>query len=133
MLKSRFVNIFFVLVIGLCVTGTAFAAAPGLIPEASTLKLDVTQSPVMIYPPIMIYTAQLNGYVHVQSLPSKQLKVDFYHLVGTRLVYLGSAPIDQRGKAVLSKQMTAGTYTAISEVVINGRVIRSNIVTYKVR
>jgi uncharacterized Tic20 family protein len=46
--------------------------------------------------------------------------------------YLGSAPVDSTGKAVLNKQMTAGTYIAFSQIVIGAQTIVSNKVTYKV-
>ena len=94
------------------------------------LKLAVTQSPLAIYPPIMIYTAQLS---YMPPTPSAQLKVDFYNISGTKVEYLGSAPVNQAGQAVLSKQIHPGTYSAIARVVINSHVIWSNIVTYKVR
>jgi hypothetical protein len=94
-----------------------------------TLTLTVTQSPLTIYPPIMIYTAQLS---YVPSITSTQLMVDFYNLEGTGLVYLGSSPLNQKGQAVLSKQMKPGTYSAIARVMINSHLIWSNIVTYKV-
>jgi len=77
----------------------------------------------------MIYTAQL-GYV--PPTPSVHLNVDFYNLAGTRVEYLGSAPVTQTGQAVLSKQMNPGTYTTIARVVINSQVIWSNTVTYQV-
>jgi hypothetical protein len=135
MLKNKFVNTLFVLALVLAlvlsIAGAALAAASGPVPAPPTLKLTVAQSPLAIYPPIMIYTAQLS---YVPSPISTQLKVDFYNLFpsGTLIQYLGSAPVDTTGKAVLSKQMNAGTYTAVAEIVINGQTIRSNQVTYKV-
>jgi len=93
------------------------------------LKLSVTQSPLTIYPPIMIYTAELDC---APTTSSAVLKVDFYNLSGNKLEYLGSAPIDQTGKAVLSKSRYPGTYTAIARVVINTREIWSNPVMYTV-
>jgi hypothetical protein len=129
MLKNKCVNFLFVIALVLCATGTAFAVYPGTVPVTPTLKLTVMKSPLTIYPPVIIYKAQLS-LVPITS--SAQLKVDFYNLVGTGLNYLGSAPIDRTGVAVLSKQMKAGTYTAISRIVINTRVIWSNKVTYKV-
>ena len=134
MLKSK-LNIIFilalVLVLALSAVGAALAAGSGPVPAPPTLKLTVTQSPLTIYPPMMIYTAQLS---YMPSPASTQLKVDFYNLLpsGTGMQYLGSAPVDSTGKAVLNKQMTAGTYTAISSIVINSLTIWSNKVTYKV-
>jgi len=95
-----------------------------------TLTLTVKQSPLTIWPPIMIYTAQLS---YVPSITTAQLKVDFYNLAGTRVEYLGSAPVNQQGQAELSRQMKPGTYTAIARVVINAQVVWSNPVTYQVR
>ncbi len=93
------------------------------------LNLTVTQSPLTIYPPIMIYTAQVDC---LPTTTSSKLKVDFYNLSGNTLEYLGSAPMDQTGKAVLSKPMVPGTYTAIARMLINSQAIWSNTVTYKV-
>jgi hypothetical protein len=94
-----------------------------------TLTLTVTQSPLAIWPPIMIYTAQLN---YVPPTTTAHLKVDFYNLAGARVEYLGSAPVNQTGQAQLSRQVKPGTYTAIARVMINSQVIWSNIVTYEV-
>jgi hypothetical protein len=131
MFKNKSVNILFVLalvlVLVLSVAGAALAATP--VPAPPTLKLTVTQSPLAIYPPYMIYTAQLS---YVPPNPSAQLKVDFYNVAQLAQVYLGSALVDSTGKAVLSKQMKAGTYTAISKIVINTQTIWSNTVLYKV-
>jgi hypothetical protein len=46
--------------------------------------------------------------------------------------YLGSAPVDATGKAVLNKQMPAGAYTALSSIVIGTQTVVSNKVLYKV-
>ena len=78
----------------------------------------------------MIYTAQLNV---LPPMPSTGWKVDFYNYSETTVVYLGSAPVNQAGQAVLSRQLYPGTYTAIARLVINSRVIWSNAVTYLVR
>ncbi len=131
MLKIRFVSIILVVALALGVTGAALAQDPGPVPAPPTLKLSVTQSPLAIYPPVMIYTAQLS---YVPPTPSTLLKVDYYNVADTGgLVYLGSATVDSTGKAVLSKQMPRGTYTAISKVVVNQQVIWSNKVLYTVR
>jgi hypothetical protein len=135
MLKNKFVNISFILALVLAlvlsVAGVVLAAGSGPVPAPPTLKLTVEQSPLTVYPPFMIYTAQLS-YVPTNS--STQLTVDFYNLTasGTTMEYLGSAPVDKTGKAVLSKQMKAGSYTAIASIVINTQTIVSNKVTYKV-
>jgi hypothetical protein len=102
---------------------------PWPIPGYPRLTLTVTQSPLTVYPPIMIYTAQLS---YVPPAPSTQFKVDFFNLSWTGWEYLGSAIVNPKGEAVLSKQMHAGKYTAIARVVINSRSIWSNAVTYKV-
>jgi hypothetical protein len=131
MLKIRFVSIFLVVALALGVTGAALAQDPGPVPVPPTLKLSVTQSPLTIYPPVMIYTAQLS---YVPPTPSALLKVDYYNVADTGgLVYLGSATVDKTGKAVLNKQMHPGTYTAIARVVINQQVVWSNRVVYTVR
>ena len=135
MLKNKFVNILFVLALVLAlvlsIAGAALAAGSGPVPAPPTLKLTVAQSPLTVYPPIMIYTAQLS---YVPSPISTKLKVDFYNLLpsGTGMQYLGSALVDSTGKAVLNKQMTAGTYTAIASILINTQTIWSNKVTYKI-
>jgi hypothetical protein len=99
------------------------------IPRYPTLTLTVTQSPLTVYPPIMIYTAQLS---YVPPTPSTQLKIDFFNLSWTDWEYLGLAIVSPKGEAVLSKQMHAGTYLAIARVVINSRSIWSNAVIYMV-
>jgi hypothetical protein len=129
MLKIKFVNKLLILALVLFVTGTGFTAGTGPVPMPPILKLTVTQSPLAIYPPVMIYTAQLSN---PPTMTAAALKVDFYHLVGTGLSYFGSAIVDRTGKAVLSKQMKAGNYTVIAQVVINKQVIWSNKVTYRV-
>jgi hypothetical protein len=95
----------------------------------SALKLTVTQSPLTIYPPVMIYTAQLTVMI---PIPSTGVKVDFYNLQETGLEYLGSAEMGNLGQAMLSKQMCPGTYTAIARAVINSLEIWSNPVPYTV-
>jgi len=77
----------------------------------------------------MIYTAQLNI---LPPTPVTQFKVDFFNISGPKVEYLGSALIDQAGKAILSKQILPGTYTAIARLLINAREIWSNAVTYTV-
>jgi hypothetical protein len=135
MYKNKFVNILFVLALVLCTIGTGFMTSSRLVPIAPALKLSVTPSSLTVYPPIMIYRAQLS---YLPPTPSAKLIVDFYNLTSTGivtstgLVYLGSAPVDRSGAAVLSKQIKAGTYTAVARIVINRQVVWSNKVTYKV-
>ncbi|MBN2531464.1 MAG: hypothetical protein JXB88_01160 [Spirochaetales bacterium] len=98
------------------------------------LRLTVEQSPLEIYPPIMIYTAQLN-YIPINA--DFCLKADFYNInedsVSADAGYLGSAVFDKTGKAVLSKQIRPGKYIAIAKTKIYNRVIVSNKVEYIVR
>jgi hypothetical protein len=135
MLKNKFVKILLVIALMVCTMGTAFVPSARRVPVAPILKLTVTQSPLTVYPPIMIYRAQLS---YLPPTPSAKLMVDFYNIsstatvTNTGLVYLGSAPVDRTGVAVLSKQMKAGIYTAVARIVINRQVIWSNKVTYKV-
>ena len=115
-------------------TGTSTATStPTRTPTGTslpTLTLTVTQSPLAIYPPIMIYTAKLS---YVPSTTSAQLRVDFYNFTRTSVEYLGSAPVSHTGQAELGRQMKPGEYTAIARVVIDSHVIWSNAVTYQVR
>lgn len=129
MSKIKFVSIVLAVALVFGTAGAALAADTGPVPVVPTLKLSVTQSPLTIYPPVMVYTAQLS---YVPPTPTARLVVDFYNVDDTGLVYLGSAPVDSAGKAVLSKQMRRGTYTAISKVVVNQQEIWSNKVLYKV-
>ena len=129
MLKKRFVISLFVIAFVLSATGTAFTTAQGPLPYAPSLTLTVTKSPLAIYPPIMIHSAQLNA---LPTMSPVQLKVDFYSLASTGWVQLGSVVLDKTGKAVLSKQMKTGTYTVMAQVLIGSQVITSNKVTYRV-
>jgi hypothetical protein len=94
------------------------------------LELRVEQSLLAVYPPFMIYTAQLNI---LPSDPSPQLKADFFTISGTKMELMGSAPFDQAWKVVLSKQVFPGTDTALGRVLIQGGETWSNAVTYTVR
>jgi len=133
MSKSVIIKTGIILALVLSISGVALAADIGPI-RPPTLKLSVTQSPLTIYPPIMIYTAQLSYLPPVVS--NAPLMVDFYNLSTDssvdKMEYLGSAPVDKTGKAVLSKQMKAGAYVAIAKIVLNGQTIWSNKVEYKV-
>lgn len=115
-----------VLLSGLCGLVSAADVTP-----MPTLKLTVQQSPLAVWPPIMIYTAQLS---FMPPVSTTQLKADFYNITSPMgpIMYLGSAPFDSTGKAVLSKSMNPGTYTALASTVINNLTIKSNTVTYKV-
>lgn len=101
---------------------------PGPISGVLPIRLTVTQSPLAIYPPIMIYTAQLTVLI---PTPSAGFTVDFYNLSEIGLEYLGSV-VTWTGQAVLSRQIKPGTYTAIARVVINSHAFWSNEVNYKV-
>jgi hypothetical protein len=127
MLKRGIVVFIIIAVIALCFGNLAFAAVPPM-PD---LKLTVEKSPLTIFPPLIIYTAQLS---FMPSVTSTQLVADFYHIVSssTQLEYLGSAPFDKTGKAVFHKQILPGSYTAIAKTVIDGIVIWSNKVPYQV-
>ena len=93
------------------------------------LKLTVTQSPLTIFPPVMIFTAELRVMI---PIPSTGVKVDFYNLAGTGLEYLGSGMIGNHGEAVLNKQMCPGKYTTIARAEVNSLVLWSNAVAYTV-
>lgn len=132
MLKSKILAVVMTLVLALsfCLTAVAADTAPVL----PTLKLSVQQSPLAVYPPIMVYTAQLS---FVPPVISNTLKVDFYNVGNSTdpalLIYLGSASVDKSGKAVLSKQMKPGKYTGVSKIIINSNTIWSNKVDYLVQ
>lgn len=108
--------------------------AADIAPVRPILKLSVEQSPLAVYPPIMIYTAQLNP---LPPISNARLVADFYNInensTSDNASYLGSAPFDNTGKAVLSKQIKPGKYIAIAKTKINNRVIVSNKVAYIVR
>jgi hypothetical protein len=131
MMKKRIISFICILVIALALGNFAFAA--DLTPALPELKLSVQQSPLAIYPPFMIYTAQLS---FIPPIISTQLVADFYNIsldspVST-LDYLGSVPFDKTGKAVLGRQIKPGVYTAVAKTVINGVTVWSNKVEYKV-
>lgn len=135
MFKKSIVGFIIIMVIALALGNFAFAA--DLTPVLPELKLSVEQSPLTIYPPFMIYTAQLS---FMPPITSTRLVADFYNFnmisdgTGTSILdYLGSVPFDKSGKAVLGKQITPGIYTAVAKTVINGVTVWSNKVEYKVR
>jgi hypothetical protein len=132
MMKKRIAGFILIMVIALALGNFAFAA--DLTPALPDLKLSVQQSPLAVYPPFMIYTAQLS---FMPPIISAQLVADFYNInpdsTGSSfLEYLGSVPFDKTGKAVLGKQIKPGVYTAVAKTVINGVTIWSNKVDYKV-
>jgi hypothetical protein len=129
MSKNKFPYLLIVAAFVLCTAGTAVGNIPLQGSTAPTLKLAVTQSPLALYPIIMIYKAQLSP---MPTTSTATLKVDFYNLASTGYVLIGSAALDRTGVATLSKQTKAGTYMAIARVVINTKVIWSNSVIYKV-
>ncbi len=132
MLKKRMIGFTIIAVIALVFCNLAFADE--MTPVLPDLKLAVEQSPLTVYPPIIIYTAQL-GFM--PPIISNQLVADFYHInpdsSSAILEYLGSVPFDKTGKAVFFKQIKPGIYTAIAKTVINGLVVWSNRVEYIVR
>lgn len=112
--------------------GGVLSADSGIAPS---LTLTVQQSPLAVYPPMMIYTAKLNNW----PLPidnATSIKVDFYRglvNVNTPMPLIGSAIMDPKtGIAVLNKQMDRGYYVAVAKTVINGISLTSNTVYYKV-
>jgi hypothetical protein len=132
MMKKSIVGFIFILVIALALGNLALAA--DLTPAVPDLKLSVAQSPLTIYPPFIIYTAQLS---FIPPIISSQLIADFYNInpdspSSSVLDYLGSVPFDKTGKAVLGRQIKPGIYTAVAKTVINGVTIWSNKVEYKV-
>jgi len=134
MMKKRILGFILILVIALTLGSLAIAADTD--PALPTLKLSVAQSPLTIYPPYIIYTAQLS---FLPPLTTARIVADFYNIndaagsYDTKMEYLGSIPFDNTGQAVLSKQMKPGYYVAIAKTVINGVIIWSNKVEYKVR
>jgi len=132
MLKKRIVGFIFIMAIALISGNLAFADdSTSALPQ---LKLSVEESPLAVYPPYMIYTAQLS---FIPPVTSSILVADFYNINTNTdpviLDYLGSSPFDKTGKAVFVKQMKTGIYTAIAKTTINGIVVWSNKVEYKVR
>ena len=132
MLRNKILMIVLTIAILTSLNGISFAA--DVIPVLPELKLSVEQSPLTIYPPIIIYKAQLS---YVPVITASELKVDFYNTVidttnVARLEYLGSAPVDPKtGIATLSTQIKPGAYTAISKTIINKQTIWSNKIDYK--
>ncbi|MCL6590707.1 MAG: hypothetical protein K6U80_12210 [Firmicutes bacterium] len=127
-MNKKILGIILIAILALSICGIALAADIG--PALPSLKLTVEMSPLDVYPPIMIYTAQLSYMPPVNTI----LKADFYHVdaTSTAPIYLGSAAFDKTGKAVLSKQIKAGAYIAYAITVINGTTIVSNKVEYRV-
>ncbi|MCL6590706.1 MAG: hypothetical protein K6U80_12205 [Firmicutes bacterium] len=97
------------------------------------LKLTVTPSMLTVYPPYMIFTAQLS---FMPPITTVRLKADFYNFdlnaPSNTSGYIGSAYFDNTGKAVFSKQIPQGAYVALAKTVINGKLVESNKVEYKV-
>lgn len=137
MVRIRFLTIGIILALLLGVTGTVLAADVGPaaddigpIPDLPTLKLTVEPSMLAIYPPYMVYTAQLS---FVPPTSTAVLTADYYNVRGPALIYLGSARVDRTGKAVFTKQMPKGTYIGIARVVLsNQQVVWSPEVIYTV-
>ena len=94
-----------------------------------TLTLTVEKSPLDVWPPMMIYTAKLSC-----PPPSTELKCNFLNSPDLLPAWIpiGSDLFDNNGVAQISVQMNPGGYQAMAETTINGTLIRSNIVRYKV-
>lgn len=133
MMKKRITGLVLILAVALVFSSLAFANPADS--ALSYLKLTVEISPANVYPPIVIYTAQLGN---IPPITSTKLIADFYNIntntdpVNGNLDYLGSAPFDNTGKAVLYKQMKPGYFVGIAKTEINGKLIWSNRVEYKV-
>lgn len=132
-MNKKILGIILIFVLAASLCGIAFAAEIG--PAPPTMKLTVEFSPLDVYPPYLIYTAQLS---YMPPINSTMLKADFYHFLldspvaSVAPVYLGSATFDKTGKAVLWKQINRGAYSAFAKTAINGVIIYSNKVEYKV-
>lgn len=104
--------------------GVAFAE-----PTIPTLTLTVEKSPLTIWPPMMIYTAKLS------PVPSSGInQCNFLNSPEgmPRWITIGSAPFNNLGIAQIHVQMNPGEYQAMANTTINGTLIKSNIVHYKV-
>jgi hypothetical protein len=129
-MTKKIIGFVLIVILAASLCSSAFAEA---VPVLPTLKLSVTQSPLTIYPPYMIYTAQLS---FMPPVSTTKLKADFYNYNLNSTIdnrgYIGSAYFDNTGKAVFSVQMEKGAYVALAKAVINGVTIESNKVEYKV-
>ena len=125
----------FMLVVAFGSVSLADNVSPGIPP---TLKLEVTQSPLAVYPPIMIYTATLSP---IPIDTSRQIIIDFYNakydpagIVAPEFEYIGSAVLDPTtGQAKLAKSMYPGVYVAYCMTKSLGEPIYSEKVIYKVQ
>lgn len=128
---KKFTGILLIVVLAASLCSFALAEEP--ISVLPTLKLTVTQSPLAVYPPYIIFTAQLS---FMPPNSAVKPKADFYNFDLNSTVgnsgYIGSAYFDNTGKAVFSKQIPRGAYVAQAKVVIDGKTIESNKVEYKI-
>jgi len=127
MMKKRITGFIIVMIIALVFC--SLSLANDSLPVLPELKLSVQQSPLTVYPPYMIYTAQLS---FMPTNTTTRLVAEFLNITNNAESYIGSMPFDKSGQAVLSKQMKQGYYVAIAKTVINGVTIWSNKVEYKV-
>lgn len=135
MLKKRIIGLLIILIITCLCANLALA---DVVPYQPYLRLSVEPSPLMSMLPSKMYVAQLSYMPGITSTP---LVADFYNINPnatttdpTSLEYLGSVPFDKTGRAALIKVFTAGEvgyFVAIAKTVIDGRVIWSNKVGYK--
>lgn len=123
MFKKVLLTLVLVLIVSLSL-GVAFGE-----PTIPTLTLTVEKSPLAVWPPMMIYTAKLSPIPASGTSPCNFLNSPEGVPMWTRI---GSAPFDSTGKAQISVQMNPGSYQAVANTTINGTVITSNIVHYKV-
>jgi hypothetical protein len=130
-MTKKLLGIILILVLAASLCGSVFAA--DIVPAPPTLKLTVEMSPLDIWPPMMIYTAQLS---YMPPVITNVPMCDFYNIpvdsTSNISPYIGSAPFDKTGKAVLSKQIKPGAYVAYAQTKINSMLIVSNKVEYKV-
>lgn len=104
-----------------------------ILPVPPTLRITVEQSPLTIYPPTMIYTAQLS---YIPPVATTIPVCDFHNIdfnsPSAIAPIIGSVPFDSTGKAVLRVQIKPGSYIAFAKTKLNGKIIYSNRVEYKV-
>ena len=119
------------LLIVVLLSGLCGLVSADILPPVPTLRLTVEPAPTMGPLPMTMYTAQLS---FMPPNGTTTLKADFYNLTSPMgpIIYLGSAPFDSTGKAVLYKIIAPGTYTAQASTVIYNITVKSNTVTYKV-
>jgi hypothetical protein len=104
-----------------------------ILPAPPTLKITVEKSPLTIYPPLIIYTAQLSYMpTGTATIPVCDFHNIDFNSPSQIAPIIGSVPFDVTGKAVLRIQIKPGSYIAFAQTKINGKDIYSNRVQYKV-